>query len=167
MGMLVPVNVATDITAGTTTTGAFIRAEGFAFPWPDRESGLQTISTMVDGGRNSMGVFIGQRIGRDQSKVELTWYMLDAKLWSTMLQIFKRKFVVPISYYDMEAGDIITRNMYVSDRSGNPGVVDPNTGKWITAKRCKLNLIDTGEEEIDYVSYNLRLLAGNQPKLAG
>lgn len=126
---------------------AFLYIGGYPVPWPDKDSGLQTVSTLVDGGRNAEGIFIGQRIGRNQSKVELTWYTLSAQTWSTILQIFKTKFIVSIEYYDMEVGDIITRKMYISDRSARPGQVDINTGKWITAKQCKLNLIDTGEDD--------------------
>ena len=123
---------------------AFIVVAGEKFPWPDKDSGLQTQSTLVSEGRNMDGQFIGQRIGRDLSKVELAWWRMDAKAWARMLQIFERKFVNPVSYYDMTAGGIITRNMYVSDRTAQPGQVDPSTGIWITAKNCKLNLVDTG-----------------------
>lgn len=125
--------------------GAFITVAGEKFPWPDKESGLQTQSTLVSEGRNMDGVFIGQRVGRDLSKVELTWFRMDAQEWARLLRLFQRSFVNPVSYYDMTAGGIITRNMYVSDRTAQPERVDPATGIWITAKNCKLNLVDTGE----------------------
>ena len=123
---------------------AFITINGTKFPWPDQESGLQTQSTLVDGGRNAQGVFIGQRVGRDQSKVELQWYSMDADTWSTLLQLFRKNFVNPVEYYDMAEGKVIVRNMYVSDRTAQPGRINPQTGEWIKVKNCKLNLIDTG-----------------------
>ncbi len=123
---------------------AFITVAGEKFPWPDKESGMQTQSTLVSEGRNADGIFIGQRIGRDLSKIELTWWRMDAQKWAQLLQLFQENFVNPVSYYDMAAGGIITRNMYVSDRTAQPAKVNPETGAWITAKNCKLSLVDTG-----------------------
>lgn len=125
-------------------TDAFITVAGVRFPYPDRESGLQTQSTLVNGGRNAQGVFIGQRIGRDQSKVELTWTILDAAVWAELLQLFEESFVNEVEYYDMTQGQVISRKMYVSDRTAQPFEIDPATGVWLRAKNCKLNLVDTG-----------------------
>lgn len=125
--------------------GAFLTVRGRPFPWPNKDSGLQTQITMVSEGRNANGVFIGQRVGRDQAKVELTWYRMSATAWAELLQIFEIHFVNPVSYYDMAKGAIVTRNMYVSDRTAQPYKVDPETGMWLVAKNCKLSLIDTGE----------------------
>lgn len=123
----------------------FITVNGMKFPYPDYNSGLQTTATLVNSGRNANGVMVGQQIGRTQSKVEMTWAVLDAATWASMLQIFRTHFIVSVSYYDMEAGGIITRKMYVSDRTAQPLAVNPSTGAWITAQKCKLDLIDTGE----------------------
>lgn len=123
---------------------AFITVAGVRFPYPNKESGLQTQTTLVNGGRNAQGVFIGQRIGRDQSKVELQWYSMDAQTWASLLRLFQQSFVNPVEYYDMVKGQVIVRNMYVSDRTARPGRINPQTGIWITVKDCKLNLIDTG-----------------------
>lgn len=124
--------------------GAFVVLAGIKLPWPDYGSGMQTQSTLVNGSRNSQGVFIGQRIGRDQSKIEMQWFTLDAQLWASVLQVFETNFVNPVEYYDMVKGQVIIRNMYVNDRTARPGRINPQTGEWITAKDCKLNLIDTG-----------------------
>lgn len=123
---------------------AFITVAGVRFPYPNKESGLQTQTTLVNGGLNSQGVFIGQRIGRDKSKIELQWYSMDAQIWAALLQLFQQNFVNPVEYYDMVKGQVIIRNMYVNDRTARPGRINPQTGEWITAKDCKLNLIDTG-----------------------
>ena len=124
--------------------GAFVVLAGIKLPWPDYGSGMQTQSTLVNGSRNSQGVFIGQRIGRDQSKIEMQWFTLDAQLWASVLQVFETNFANPVEYYDMAKGQVIIRNMYVNDRTARPGRINPQTGEWITAKDCKLNLIDTG-----------------------
>jgi hypothetical protein len=123
---------------------AFITVNGVQFPYPDYDSGLQTSATLVNSGRNANGVLVGQQIGRTQSKVELSWNVLDAAVWASMLQQFRSNFIASVTYYDMEQGGLITRRMYVSDRTAKPFTVDPKTGIWIKAKQCKLNLIDTG-----------------------
>lgn len=125
--------------------GAFITIAGKWFPWPRWGSGLQTQTTLVSEGRNAEGVIISQRVGRDQSKIELEWAVMDAKKWAELLQIFEDQFINSVSYYDMAKGKIITRNMYVSDRTASPLKVDPATGAWLEVKDCKLNLVDTGE----------------------
>lgn len=116
------------------------------FPYPDYESGMQTQSTTVNGGRNAMNQFIGQQVGRVQAKIEMQWTKLDASLWASMLRMFDPdyggNFVNPVRYYDMTAAQMITRNMYVSDRSATPYSVDPDTGIWLLARNCKLNLIE-------------------------
>lgn len=123
---------------------AFIVVAGLAMPWPDYSSGLQTISTLVDGGRNGDGVFVGQRIGRDQSKVELQWSCLDAAAWSAVLQKFKAQFNNDVEYFDAVSAQKITRRMYVSDRSQRPLKVDAQ-GNVLVWTDCKLSLVDTGE----------------------
>lgn len=124
---------------------AFITVAGVRFPYPNKESGLQTQATLVSEGKNSKGVFIGRKVGRDQSKVELEWSSMNAQVWASLLQLFKSNFVNPVEYYDMTEGKVITRRMYVSDRTAMPKRINPQTGEWVEAKNCKLNLIDTGE----------------------
>ena len=124
---------------------AFITVAGVRFPYPNRDSGLQTRSTLVSGSRNARGVFIGQRIGRDQVKVELQWFTMEAALWAKLLQLFDLNFVNTVEYYDMTEGEVISRRMYVNDRTAQPLEIDLQTGAWLTVKNCKLNLIDTGE----------------------
>jgi hypothetical protein len=126
-------------------TDAFLTVAGVRFPYPNRESGLQTQSTYVDNGKNARGVFIGQRVGRDQSKVELQWASMDAQTWAALLRLFQANFVNTVEYYDMTEGKVVSRRMYVSDRTAQPKRIDPATGVWLEAKNCKLNLIDTGE----------------------
>lgn len=83
-------------------------------------------------------------MGRDKSKVELEWKIMDAQTWTSLLQQFEHKFVSAIEYYDMAKGAVIVRYMYVNDRTASPFRIDSATGIWLIARDCKLNLIDTG-----------------------
>lgn len=112
-------------------------------PYPDNDSGLQTIATAVNGAFNGLNQFIGQKVGRDRGKVELSWKVMDAALWQQILQRFNASFVLYVQYYDMAAG-VITRSFYVSDRSARPLDFAEDGMTWKTARDCKLNLIDTG-----------------------
>lgn len=124
----------------------FVYINDVEFPYPSYESGLQTTITTVDSARMADGVLRAKKIGRDQSKVELTWAALKAEQWSKMLKIFKDNFYFNIRYFDMVENDWITRRFYVGDRSAQPFMVDKRTGiprYWIN---CQANVIDTGEE---------------------
>lgn len=124
----------------------FVYINDVEFPYPSHESGLQTTVTTVDSARMADGVLRAKKIGRDQSKVELTWAALTAEEWSKMLKIFKDNFYFNIRYFDMVENDWITRRFYVGDRSAQPFMVDKKTGRpryWIN---CQANVIDTGEE---------------------
>ena len=83
-------------------------------------------------------------MGRDKSKVELEWKIMDAQTWTSLLQQFEHKFVSAIEYYDVAKGAVIVRYMYVNDRTASPFRIDSATGIWLVARDCKLNLIDTG-----------------------
>lgn len=124
----------------------FVYINDVEFPYPSHESGLQTTVTTVDSARMADGVLRAKKIGRDQSKVELTWAALTAEEWSKMLKIFRDNFYFNIRYFDMVENDWITRRFYVGDRSAQPFMVDKKTGRpryWIN---CQANVIDTGEE---------------------
>ena len=124
----------------------FVYINDVEFPYPSHESGLQTTVTTVDSARMADGVLRAKKIGRDQSKVELTWAALTAEQWSSMLKIFRDNFYFNIRYFDMVENNWITRRFYVGDRTAQPFMVDKKTGRpryWIN---CQANVIDTGEE---------------------
>lgn len=127
------------------TKFGYIYINGEPFPYPSNESGLQTTLTTVDGARMADGVFRGKKIGRDQSKVELTWRVLEPEVWARMLQIFNTSFTFTIRYFDMVRNDWHTRIFYVGDRTAQPFMVDAETGKPKYWQNCKANVIDTGE----------------------
>ena len=123
---------------------SFLKINGYDVPYPSSDSGLQTIATVVDGGRMADGVFRGQKIGRDQSKVELTWRVLTPEQWGRILSIFNNNFVVSVYYLDAVSNGFVTRNMYVGDRSARPFMWNAATNRPKYYLDCKANLIDTG-----------------------
>ena len=69
---------------------AIITINGRAFPGPDK-GGKLTVATNVSQGKNALGEFVGQKVGRDQYKFDsLQWKLLDAKTWSDMLKEFEK-----------------------------------------------------------------------------
>ena len=87
----------------------FIYINEMAFPYPDKDSGLQTIATLVSSSRTADGVLRGEKIGRDQSKIELTWNVLTPEIWSSMLRqfdnfTFKVNPVVFVYVFDCKFG---------------------------------------------------------------
>jgi hypothetical protein len=124
----------------------FVYINDVEFPYPSAESGLQHTVTTVDSARMADGVLRAKKIGRDQSKVELTWAALKPEQWSKMLKIFDENFYFNIRYFDMVQNDWITRRFYVGDRSAQPFMVDKETGRPRYWLNCQANVIDTGEE---------------------
>jgi len=59
-----------------------------AIPYPAR--GLEImVATLVDSARNANGTVVGQKIGRDQYKLNaLQWPWLTAEQWSIILRCF-------------------------------------------------------------------------------
>lgn len=121
----------------------FIYVNNVAFPYPDADSGLQTISTLVNSARTADGVMRGEKVGRDLAKVELAWRILPAQQWSQMLQLFDN-FYVDVKYVDMVTNDWKIRKFYVGDRSARPFMIDPATNKPKYYTDCKANVVDVG-----------------------
>jgi hypothetical protein len=122
----------------------FVYINDIAFPYPSKDSGLQTTLTTVDSARTADGVLRSKKIGRDQAKVELTWSVLTPEQWSQMLKLFENNFIFTIRYFSMVENDWVSRQFYVGDRTAKPFLVDKNTGRpkyWLD---CKANVIDTG-----------------------
>lgn len=119
-----------------------IYVNGKAFPSPKR--GLNfVVTTMVSSTRNANGEVVGQKIGRDQNKLDaLVWPVLDAKTWSDMLKEFDN-FFVTVKFPDMVTNEWRILKMYPGDRSAEPYMIDAEgfPTKYIN---CKVNLIDCG-----------------------
>ena len=121
----------------------FISINGKEFPSPDR--GLEfLVATFVSSGKNANGEFVGQRVGRDQYKLNnLVWNKLDASTWSDMLKEFQ-EFVVTVKFPDMVNNDWLTLRMYPGDRTAQPLQVGAD-GLPTMYSQCKVNIVDCGE----------------------
>lgn len=123
---------------------AFITVNGYDFPSP-RRGAKPTVSTIVNAGRNANATVVGQKIGRDQYKLDgLEWPWLPAEIWSRMLTVLDNFFVY-VTFWDPVSYGQRTIKMYPGDRTGEPYWIDPDTGKPLFYLNCKVNLIDCGE----------------------
>ena len=123
----------------------YITINGNPYPCPRR--GLEMLTaTIVDSGRNANGVVVGQKVGRDQQKLNsLQWAYMDAETWSSLLREFEDGFFVTVTYPDMVHNTWTTRKMYPGDRTAKPFHLDEDTGLPLDYLDCKVNLIDCGE----------------------
>lgn len=122
---------------------SFLRVNGVDFPCP-KAGFTYTISTVVDAGRNTNGVVVGQRIGRDLYKLDnMEWAALRPEVWQRMLRAVE-PFYVKVTFEDYRTGQPITITMYPGDRSAKPLFVDKSTHKVTMYEECSFNLIDTG-----------------------
>lgn len=113
------------------------------FPAPDIGANL-LIASFVSDGKNANGEFVGQKVGRDQVKVEnMQWKFLDAKTWASILQEFEQ-FIVTATLPDMIHNRFHTIRVYPGNRSATPVSFDAD-GLPTMYKDCKVNIIDTGE----------------------
>ena len=122
---------------------AYLAINGQELPPPKR--GIEPIvTTLVDAGRDANGKVVGQKIGRDQYKLNnLEWSWLTAEEWSTILSLLSN-FFVQVTFPDPVTNEFITLKMYCGDRTAEPYYVD-DTGKPTHYRNCRVNLIDVGE----------------------
>lgn len=120
-----------------------IKINGKSFPSPDIGLGFEVV-TFVNSGRNAQAETIGQRVGRDQYKIDgLTWSYLDAEIWSALLKEFE-KFTVTVEFPDMVRNCWKTLVMYPGNRTAKPAEISRETGLPTLYKDCKVNLTDCG-----------------------
>lgn len=122
---------------------AYLAINGYELPPPKRGVRL-TVTTVVDAGRNANGSVVGQRVGRDQYKIDsLEWSWLTADQWAQILNVLSLFFVY-VTFTDPVSNSLKTIKMYCGDRTAEPYWVDEN-GKPTHYRNCKVNLIDCGE----------------------
>jgi hypothetical protein len=114
-----------------------------SIPNPDKDSAMGIISTLVDSGRNSEGVVVAQKIGRDQGKTELKWSILTKNEWEAMVRFWHNNFFFNFTYYDDISGTKITRKFYVGDRSRRPLEITEQ-GIPVAYVDCSADVVDTG-----------------------
>lgn len=122
---------------------AYLKINGYECPPPKR--GVEPIvTTIVDAGRDANGTVVGQRIGRDQYKLNnLEWSWLTAAQWSQILRLLSNFFVY-VTFPDPVTNSPITIKMYPGDRTAEPYYVDDD-GNPTHYRNCRVNLIDVGE----------------------
>lgn len=102
------------------------------------------VTTVVDAGRNANGAVVGQRVGRDQYKIDgLEWPWLTAEQWSQILNALSNFFVY-VTFVDPVSNSRKTIKMYPGDRTAEPYWAD-SSGKPTHYRNCKVNLVDCGE----------------------
>lgn len=122
---------------------AFLSVNGYDFP-PPKRGVTPTVTTLVDAGRNANGTVVGQKIGRDQYKIDnLEFPWLSASEWSNILSILDSFFVM-VTFPDPVSNSKKTVKMYCGDRTAQPYWVDDD-GNPTWYRNCKVNLIDVGE----------------------
>ena len=121
---------------------SYIKINGQDLPYPKR--GVKVVvTTVVNAGRNANAVVIGQRLGRDQYKIDgLEWPWLSAYEWSYILSL-TNNFYFYVTFPDPVTGNERTVQMYCGDRSAEPYWIDAY-GNPTYYRNCKVNLIDTG-----------------------
>lgn len=121
-------------------------AGGIALPAPALGSGKTTISTLVDGGRNTNGDFIGSVVGDDKLKIEMNFAALRPEEMQRLLAVFDRRqggrFVQRFRVFDPRVNDFVWLDMYVGDRSGTPYLVDPASLRPAFWKDVQANLVE-------------------------
>ena len=121
---------------------SFIRINGKQYPSPGLYPNM-VVTTAVNAGRNANNKVVGQKIGRDNYKIDnLSWPYLDAATWSSMLKEFEN-FFVTVEFWDMVNNTWKTLTMYPGDRTADVYMTDKQ-GKPISYINCKVNVIDAG-----------------------
>lgn len=122
---------------------AYISINGYDLPPCSRGVSI-IVTTVVDSGRDANGAVVGQRIGRDQYKIDgLEWAWLTATQWQSILKSMSNFFFY-VTFKDPVSNGNKTVKMYCGDRTAEPYWVDEN-GNPTHYRNCKVNLIDTGE----------------------
>ena len=120
----------------------FILINGKSYPAPKRYPNM-VVTTAVNAGRNANNKFVGQKIGRNNYKIDnLEWPYLDAATWSSMLKEFDN-FLVDVRFWDMVNNDWITLMMYPGDRTADVFKIDSD-GRPTHYINCKVNIVDAG-----------------------
>lgn len=120
-------------------------SETILLPNPDTDSAKNTVTTLVNAGRSSLGIVTAQKIGRDQEKTELKWNYLERVEWEPLLRFWDNNFYFTFTYYSRVSGARISRVFYVGDRADKPFNVD-EFGVPTAYEQCAANLVDTGKE---------------------
>ena len=71
---------------------AYIAINGYELP-PCKRGVKVIVTTIVNSGRDANGAVVGQRVGRDQYKIDgLEWAWLTAEQWESILKAVSNFF---------------------------------------------------------------------------
>ena len=85
---------------------AYLAINGYELPPPKRGVSV-IVTTVVDSGRDANGAVVGQRVGRDQYKIDgLEWPWLTAAQWERILSILSNFFQRPGYEQSQDAQDV-------------------------------------------------------------
>ena len=122
---------------------SYLAINGYELPPPKRGVNV-IVTTVANSGRDANGAVVGQRVGRDQYKIDgLEWAWLTAEQWENILNSMK-DFFFQVTFINPVINEKQTVKMYCGDRTGEPYWVDDD-GNPTHYRNCKVNLIDTGE----------------------
>lgn len=115
------------------------------FVIPSSDSGTLYIQTMVDAGRDMNGNTVGQPIGSDKIKYEISNAMLTDAEFHRLLLYFDRAqggaFVNIFKVYDPRVQDFVEKTMYIGNRQGRPFKADSG-GNILYWRDTTLNIIE-------------------------
>ena len=130
-------------TTYTAKVGSWVRINGTQIPFP-MFGVKQQLFTTVSTSRNAKNVVVGQRVGRDQYKLDsVVFPMLSAEQWAQVLTL-GADYYVTVRFWAMDKNKWATTKMYVGDREAEVMTIDPDTGRVLMWKNCQMNLIDVG-----------------------
>ena len=94
---------------------------------PNPSTYKPSLATVVDGGRNVNGVFIGSVVRNSIEKIAVGWNVLTMAEWASILELFNEdnvgQFVNEVTYFS-ELGVRKTADFYVTDRSAGALKID-------------------------------------------
>ena len=127
---------------------AFFALNDIPLPTPIR--GLEfVLSTAVSSGRNYQNQVKAEILGRDILKYNnLEWAWLSEQNWRTICSILDSFFVMAKVWHPA-LGRFVNIQIYPGDRSAQPYWLNGDVPAYYT--NCKVNIIDTGNTEIEGV----------------
>lgn len=98
-------------------------AGGTDFVVPIPSTYVGNTATIVDSARNVEGKMIGTVVRNNVAKITMTWAYISAEDWANLLMQFSPahggNFTRNVAFFDQATNSVVTREMYVSDRSSS------------------------------------------------
>jgi hypothetical protein len=136
-----------EVSLTRTLVGGTYSYNWHALPVPKMDSGDFELITNVDGGRNANGDFIGQTVGSDKLKINLSYPPLTAQQLHDILIMSDRdqggQYTVWVRWYDPRYMTKRVFHMYWGDRGGSPfRVSNPTIGEPDFYQNVTINFIE-------------------------